>query len=162
MNSLYISQTEDSESDTSILQNLHFLLGGAAPTLRWGRKGGTPAQSWLGIVRATGPEPFRHYSRPNTHLHCMPQCKVTPAGFANCSIYQIPRGEWQSSGHNQDSSGGSVVLKNAYTTIYIFNSLSANCPVSKLTHFMSQFSLAVSKQAANFILPKMHHRRIHI
>ena len=61
-----------------------FLLGGAAPTLRWGRKGGTPARSWLGIVRATGPDPFRHCLHPNTHLHYMPQCEVTPAGFANC------------------------------------------------------------------------------
>ena len=60
-----------------------FLLGGATPTLCWGRKGGTPAQSWLGIVRATGPDPFRHCLRPNTNLHCMPQCEVTPAGFAD-------------------------------------------------------------------------------
>ena len=61
-----------------------FLLGGAAPTHRWGRKEGTPAQSWLGIVRATGPDPFRHCLHPNTHLHYIPQCEVTPAGFANC------------------------------------------------------------------------------
>ena len=32
-----------------------------------------------------GPDPFRHCSCPNTHLHCMPQCEVTPAGFANRS-----------------------------------------------------------------------------
>ena len=51
-----------------------FLLGGAAPTLSWGRKGGTPARSWLGIVRATGPDPLRHCSRRNTHLHYMPLC----------------------------------------------------------------------------------------
>ena len=67
-------------------EDLHFLLGGAAPTLCWGRKGGTPAQSWLGIVRATGSDTFRHCLHPNTHLHYMPQCEVTPAGFANCSI----------------------------------------------------------------------------
>ena len=60
------------------------LLGGAAPNGRWGRKGGTPALRWHGIVRATGLDPFRHCSRPNTHLHYMPQCEVTPAGFANC------------------------------------------------------------------------------
>ena len=62
---------------------LIFLLGGATPNLCWGRKGGTPARSWLGIVRATGPDPFRHCSRPNTHLHYMPLCEATPAGFAN-------------------------------------------------------------------------------
>ena len=61
-----------------------FLLGGAAPTPHWGRKGDTPALGWLGNVRATGPDPFRHCSRPNTHLHYMPQSDVTPAGFTNC------------------------------------------------------------------------------
>ena len=39
---------------------------------------------WHGIVHATGPGPFRHCSRPNTHLNYMPQCEVTPEGFANC------------------------------------------------------------------------------
>ena len=62
-----------------------FFVRRAAPNLRWGRKGGTPARSWLGIVRTTGPDPFKHCSRPNTYLHCMPQYEVTPAGFANCS-----------------------------------------------------------------------------
>ena len=38
---------------------------------------------WHGIVRVTGPDPFRHCPCPNTHLHYMPQCEVTPAGFAN-------------------------------------------------------------------------------
>ena len=60
-----------------------FLLGSAAPTLCWRHKGGTPAQSWLGIVRATGPDPLRHCLRPDTHLHYMPLCEATPAGFAN-------------------------------------------------------------------------------
>ena len=60
-----------------------FLLGGAAPALSRGCKGGTPDRSWLGIVCATGPDPFRHYSRPIIHLHYMPLCEVTPAGFAN-------------------------------------------------------------------------------
>ena len=54
------------------------LLGGDAPTHSWGRKEGTPAQGWLGIVRAKGPDLFRHCSCPNTHLHYMPQCEVTP------------------------------------------------------------------------------------
>ena len=28
--------------------------------------------------------PFRHCLHFNTHLHYMPQCEVTPAGFTNC------------------------------------------------------------------------------
>ena len=40
-----------------------------------GRKRGTSARSWLGMVRATGPDPFRHCSRPNTHLHYMPHLR---------------------------------------------------------------------------------------
>ena len=52
-----------------VKMSLFFLLGGTAPNLSWGRKGGTPARSWLGIVRATGPDPFRHCLHPNTHLH---------------------------------------------------------------------------------------------
>ena len=63
-----------------------FFLGGAAPNLSWGHKGNTPARSWLGIDRATGPDPFRHCLHPNAHLHCMPQCEVTPAGFVFASI----------------------------------------------------------------------------
>ena len=81
-----------------LLLGLLFLLGGAAPNLCWGSKGGTPARSWLGIVRATGPDPFRHCSRPNTHLHYMPHLRghscrlrcIYPLLTSCCLLYTSP------------------------------------------------------------------------
>ena len=76
--------------------NQFVLLGGAAPNLCWGSKGGTSARSWLGIVRATGPDPFRHCSRPNTHLHYMPHlrghsCRLRCIYPLLTSCFPIPR-----------------------------------------------------------------------
>ena len=50
------------------------------------RKGGTPALRLAWHFPRHRARPFQALLCPNTYLHYMPQCEVTPADFANCMI----------------------------------------------------------------------------
>ena len=67
-----------------------FLLGVAASNHSWGRKGGTPAHGWLGIVHATGPDPFRHCSCPTpTCITCPSARSLMQASLTTCCAYSF-------------------------------------------------------------------------